>query len=108
MTMAKIKVERSSGNVFVDLAFADAEQHKLKSGLVAKLSHIIRSKGLTQSAAAKITGISQPDLSRLLRGHFRDFSVDRLIRVITELDSEVEIKVRHAGREVGDPICVHA
>jgi predicted XRE-type DNA-binding protein len=106
--MPKLKVERSSGNVFADLGMPEADEHKLKAGLVAKLSSIIEEQGLSQVAAAKLTGISQPDLSRVLRGRFRDFSTDRLLKAITQLDSEVEITVRHDGRAVGAPIHLDA
>jgi len=106
--MPKLKVERSSGNVFADLGMPDADEHKLKAGLVAKLSSIMEERGLSQVAVAKLTGISQPDLSRVLRGRFRDFSTDRLLKAIRHLDSEVEITVRHHGRPVGEPIHLHA
>lgn len=106
--MTKLKVERSSGNVFADLGIPEADEHKLKAGLVAKLSSIMADQGLSQVAAAKLTGISQPDLSRVLRGRFRDFSTDRLLKAITRLDSEVEITVRHHGRAVGAPIHLEA
>jgi predicted XRE-type DNA-binding protein len=106
--MARLKVERGSGNVFADLGLPDADEHKLKAGLVAKLASIMEQQGLNQVAAAKRTGISQPDLSRVLRGRFRDFSTDRLLKAIRHLDSEVEISVRHHGREVGEPIHLHA
>jgi predicted XRE-type DNA-binding protein len=106
--MPKLKVERGSGNVFADLGMPDADEHKLKAGLVAKLSSIMDEQGLSQVAASKLTGISQPDLSRVLRGRFRDFSTDRLLKAITHLDSEVEITVRHHGRAVGAPIHLEA
>ena len=44
--MAKLKVERSSGNVFADLGFADAEELDLKAGLVVKLADVMRARGL--------------------------------------------------------------
>lgn len=106
--MAKLKVERSSGNVFADLGFADAEELDLKAGLVSKLAEVIRALDLTQSAAAKLTGISQPDLSRLLRGRFRDMSADRLIRALIRLGTEVEIDVSRDGERVGEVIHLEA
>ena len=33
-------------------------------------------RSLVQTAAAKVAGVSQPDMSRLLKGHFRDVSVE--------------------------------
>lgn len=96
------------GNIFADIGMANADEHLLKAGLVAKLSEVIRARGLSQSAAAKVTGISQPDLSRVLRGRFRDMSADRLIRALTRLNSDVEITVRQNGRPVGKSIHLHA
>lgn len=108
MKVAKIKAERSSGNVFADLGFADAEELQLKAGLVMKLADVMRARGLNQTAAAKLTGISQPDLSRILRGRFRDVSAERLMRALTRLDAEVDITVRSQGEAVGKPIHLHA
>jgi predicted XRE-type DNA-binding protein len=106
--MANHTVIESSGNVFADLGVADPESHLLKAGLVHKLAAVIKERGLTQTAAAKLTGISQPDLSKVLRGRFREFSSDRLIRALSCLDSEIEITVRSNGEPVGEPILVHA
>jgi len=101
------KVEKSSGNVFADLGFADSEAHQAKAGLVRKLAAVMAERGLSQSAAARLVGVSQPDISRLLAGRFRDVSVERLLRMLRRLDCEVDIIVRHAGQEVGEAIHLH-
>ena len=67
-----MKVERSSGNVFRDLGRSEPDTHLLKAELVARIYEIIRRRGLRQVDAAKLLGLSQPDVSRLLRGNFRD------------------------------------
>jgi predicted XRE-type DNA-binding protein len=46
---------------------------------------------LTQSAAARRLGVEQPDVSKMLRGHFRQFSVERLMRFLVALGHDVEI-----------------
>ena len=87
-------LERSSGNVFADLARPDAEVHLLKAELVTRIDEIIRERHLTQAKAAELLGLSQPDVSRLLRGSFRDYSVERLLRLLTTLGRDIEIVIR--------------
>lgn len=95
-----VHIERGSGNVFADLGRPDAETHLLKAELVTRIDQIIRERRLTQARAAELLGISQPDVSRLLRGNFRDYSVERLLRLMTILGRDVEIVIRksHARR----------
>jgi len=56
-------------------------------------------RGLSQREAARILDIAQPDLSNLLRGRFRGYSVERLMRMLTPLDCTVSIVVAEKGRE---------
>lgn len=60
---------------------------------------IITARGLTQTAAAKQLGISQPDISRILRGQFREMSVERLMRLLTRLGCDVDIVIRDSGKK---------
>jgi predicted XRE-type DNA-binding protein len=52
---------------------------------------------LTQAATAKILGIRQPKVSELLRGRLDGFSTDRLVRFITLLGYDVQIKLTKAA-----------
>lgn len=89
-----------SGNVFADIGLPDPEQHLVKAKLVMKIDAVLTKRGLTQTEAAKLLGIKQPDVSRMLRGDFRQFSVERLMRFLVALDHDVEIvvKPRRANR----------
>lgn len=89
-----VKIEPGSGNVFADLGRPDAEAQLLKADLVARIDDIIRRRRLTQTRAAALLGLSQPDVSRLLRGDFRAYSVERLLRLLTALGRDVEIVIR--------------
>ncbi len=97
--MDKMKFERGSGNVFADLGRPDAEGHLLKAKLVTRIDEIIRRRGLKQVEAAKLLGLSQPDVSRLLRGNFREYSVERLLRLLMALGRDVEIVIREPRRQ---------
>jgi transcriptional regulator with XRE-family HTH domain len=64
---------------------------------------MIEQAGLTQQAAAEKMGVSQPDVSNLLRGRFEGFSLERLLGFVRALGSDVEIKVkRRRDREHGE------
>ena len=94
MNTDDVTIERGSGNVFGDLGRPDAEAHLLKAGLVTRIDEIIRRRRLTQVQAAELLGLSQPDVSRLLRGNFREYSVERLLRLLMALGRDVEIVIR--------------
>jgi predicted XRE-type DNA-binding protein len=87
-------IESGSGNVFADLGLPDAEEHFLKAQLVSRIQLIIQGRRLTQRKAADLLGLSQPDVSRLLRGQFRDYSLERLLRLLMALDRDIEIVIR--------------
>ena len=88
------RIEHGSGNVFADLGYPESEDHLLKAELVTRIDRIIRRQKLKQVEAVKLLGLSQPDVSRLLRGDFRDYSVERLLRLLMALGRDVEIIIR--------------
>ena len=56
----------------------EADAHLLKAELVSRIDVIVRQRGITQTEAGRLLGLSQPDVSRLLRGDFREYSLERL------------------------------
>jgi predicted XRE-type DNA-binding protein len=90
----KIEAHESSGNVFADLGLPDSEERMLKAGIVVELRRLIKERELTQVKAAKLVGISQPDLSHLLRGDFDDYSAERLMKMLTAFEQDIEIIMR--------------
>jgi len=93
-----IEVVRGSGNVYADLGFRDAEAMKVKAGLVTKIQAILKQRGLTQTQAAEVTGLPQPRLSAILRGHFHNVSERKLLACLTALGQDVKIVVTPARR----------
>jgi predicted XRE-type DNA-binding protein len=90
----KAKVEAGSDNIFADLGLPDAETHFLKAQIVAEIYRLVQERKLTQSRAGVLMGISQPEVSRLFKGNFREYAVDRLMTFLTAFDRDVEIVVR--------------
>jgi len=92
--MSKKGYEIGSGNVFKDLGLPNAEEHLVKAQLVFKIDAIMKNRRLKQVEAAALFGVRQPDVSKMLRGDFRQFSVERLLRFLVALDQDVQIVVK--------------
>ena len=88
--------------MFADLGLPDAEERLLKSSIVTELHRLIRERKLTQVKAAKLIGVSQPDLSHLLRGDYDDYSAERLMKMLTVFEQDIEI-VSRPHRKAGQP-----
>lgn len=97
----KLKVTPSTGNIFRDLGFSheEAEHLLVRTDLMIQTQKLLASRGLTQKAAAKLLGVTQPRVSDLLRGRIDLFSTDALIDMVARLGARVRltIKVRPAA-----------
>jgi predicted XRE-type DNA-binding protein len=81
------RITNSSGNVFLDLGFdaAEASVMALRVELMVQLRDQLHKQGLTQAQAAKQLGVTQPRVSALLKGVWKDFSVDMLLTLASRL-----------------------
>jgi predicted XRE-type DNA-binding protein len=97
----EVEVTISSGNVFADLGLANPEELLFKADLAIAIGAIIQRRRLSQSSAAEIIGIDQPKVSALMSGDTRGFSADRLIKILTRLGQDVEIRVHNSPKAMG-------
>jgi len=96
-----ITVEYSSGNVFADLGFRDAEKQKVKSGLAIEIIKSIRRLELSQAAAGERMGISQGKVSNLFRGNFSNLSERKLMECLNRLGCDIEIVIKPSTSPTG-------
>ena len=83
-----------------DMGVPNAEERLVKAQLVFKIDTIRKQRRMKQTEAAALFGIRQPDVSKMLRGECRQFSVERLLRFLVKLDQDVNIVVRpHCDRD---------
>ena len=103
MARKREAIEVGSGDVFVDLGFADASERKLRVQLAMQVNELIARRRLTQAKAAVLLGIPQPHVSELKHYKLSRFSSERLLRFLTLLDRDVEIviKPKAKGRAPG-------
>jgi predicted XRE-type DNA-binding protein len=90
----EMQIEKGSGNVYADLGYLDSEDILIKAQLITKIAEIIHQRRLTQAQAAKLLRLTQPKISRLLRGEFRGISERRLLQCLTRLGRDVQIIVK--------------
>lgn len=83
----------SSGNVFADFGLPDAGTRLAKAELARSITAVIQERGLTQREAAQILEIDQPKVSAITRGRLGDFSLERLLMLVTRLGMDIDIAV---------------
>ena len=94
----KVRVEMGSENSFADLGLPDAQAHFLKAQIVSEIYRLTNQRKLTQSQAGELMSISQPEVSPMFKGNFREYSGDRLMAFLSAFDGDVEIVARPRKR----------
>ncbi|MBD1213196.1 MAG: helix-turn-helix domain-containing protein [Dolichospermum sp.] len=93
MTQEKTFTE-SSGNVFKDLGFANADELLTRGKIGIQVIKILNQRNLKQREISKILGISQPEVSHLINAEFQRFSEGKLLMFLKKLDAEITLHIR--------------
>ena len=95
----KLKYVLGSDNIFIDLGFdkVEAENLKMRSDLMIRIVEFHRKSGMTQAAAAKALGLTQPRLNALLKGKIGQFSLDALVNIASRAGMNVRLVVKKAA-----------
>jgi predicted XRE-type DNA-binding protein len=93
------KMEKSSGNVFRDIGFppGEAQNLLLRAEMMLRIEDYVKKSGLTQQAAARTLGVTQPRLNLLLKRRIELFSLDALVNMLAKAGMRVELKVKQAA-----------
>ncbi|OEU70170.1 MAG: hypothetical protein BA863_00990 [Desulfovibrio sp. S3730MH75] len=98
-------IEVGSGNVFKDLGLENAEELTYKANIVMEIQKAIKTRGMTQRAAAEICGTDQPTLSKILRGNTDIATSDRLFSWLIKLGFIIKITIEPAIANGGVQVC---
>ncbi len=95
-----VEVIDSSGDVFADLGIPSSVEDTFKIALARAITNTVRKRDLTQIEVAKIIEVNQAEVSKILSGRLRGFSVERLMRMLVSLghDVDMHISARHRNR----------
>jgi predicted XRE-type DNA-binding protein len=66
-----------------------------RATLGRELQRRIDAFGLSRNDAGAIVDDAPSQMSRLMTGHFDEFSADRLVKMLLRLGTEVEVVLRH-------------
>jgi len=90
-----------SGDFLKDRGYPEPHEMRLKFALANEIALIIEERGLKQAEAAEAAQLSQSDVSRIVNGIVKDYSVYRLMRVVTKLGKNVSIDFTDAKSDQG-------
>ncbi|WP_235923612.1 helix-turn-helix domain-containing protein [Brucella tritici] len=94
-------VYEGDSNIFAELSLPEADGHFLKAQIVEEIYRLTKDMKLTQARAGDLMGITQPEVSRLFKGNFREYSVERLMGFLTAFAQDVEIVTRPRDHSAG-------
>lgn len=81
-------------NPFKAMGLPNAGVRGFKLEMVMVIKEAIHQLDLKQREVADITGLSQPDVSKLVRGQLSGFTIDRLLEVLLALGGDLHGEVR--------------
>jgi predicted XRE-type DNA-binding protein len=89
-------VTYSTESAFHALGLPDADDLVLRAELMRKIAEVIAARGLTQVQGGELMHMDQPRVSALLAGKIAKFSTDRLLRALSDLGQDVELRITPA------------
>ncbi len=97
----EIKIEESSGNVFLDIGFSEeeAERELLRVNLAYAIHCLLKELKLTPAKASTRFGLDPNDVKRLKKVNFEDFTVERLLTILKRLNRDVEIHIKPSNEK---------
>ena len=87
-------VEHGSHNIFADLGFPNPEEHLAKAQLVVHINGIIKKRKLKPVEASHILEIEPDEVSTLMCGRVKNFSINQLYHFLNLLGKDVDILVK--------------
>ena len=94
MKHEQFEVVRGSGNVYQDFGKDNADLRQFKAILATEIIKALDRERLSVRQAHARTGIAAADFSRIRNADLGRFTVDRLMLIINQLGSRIEVAVK--------------
>ena len=99
----KLELVRGTDNPFRDVGLPEPDTKLMKADLAAEIIRILRERNITGAKAAKLTGATEADISRIRNAQLERFTIDRLVIILNRLDCGVQVHVTVQPGDVGNP-----
>ncbi len=95
------RVTMGSTNVFRDFGVPDAEARQARILLAATIMDIVQDNGWSQKEAAERFRTDSVNISKILGGRVRGFSIDRLLQLVANVGYSIDMMISAAPSEGG-------
>jgi len=96
-----------SGDYLKDRGYANPVEARVKFFMANQIALTAETRKLSQAAVGAITGLKQPDVSRIINGNVKDYSVWRLVATLKELGWDITVEIRRSPEGRNGQITVH-
>ncbi len=93
MNEESLELIYGSGNVYRDFGDVNADLKQAKALLAAKIITLLEEENLSNNDTQIPTGIDPNELIRIHNAHLKEFTIDRLITILGQLNQRVEIQI---------------
>ncbi len=91
-----------SGNVFADAGLLNADELQFKADLAVAIARMIDEAGISQVEAAARMEVKQPQVSLVVNGKLRSFSIDSMLGMAKRLGCDVHVSLEKSIKAVGE------
>lgn len=88
---------KAGDNIFTALEVANSSYEKIRLELMLTIRQWFKESALNQQDAAKILGCTQPQISAVLNTKYEEFTIDRLVKMVSRIGKNVEINILEAA-----------
>lgn len=86
-------IVKADDNIFEALDVTNAGYEKIRLELMLTIRKWFKHSGLSQQEAAKLLHCTQPQISAVLNTKYEEFTIDRLVKMVSYIGKSVEISV---------------
>lgn len=90
-------IVKAEENIFEALEVPNSAYEKMRFDLMLAIRKWFKQSGISQQEAAKLLACTQPQLSAVLNTKYEEFTVERLVKMLSHIGKTVELTIQEAA-----------